>query len=125
MSIAFKDLSLEKRQGLAASKLDQHKGYVPAYIIFDNMNGNKVLMKSRMYMIPMNATIGQFVWKMRKHVKLKPEEAMFCITGKDKKHYAMPPISELVSMVYNRNKDKDGFLYIKMSSETTFGTFYF
>ena len=33
----------------------------------------------------------------------------------------MPPISENMSLVYNKHEDEDGFLYITYSGENTFG----
>ena len=68
------------------------------------------------YLIPMELTVGQFMFVIRKRMKLAPEMAIYIfIKG------AVPPTSALISSLYNDYKDEDGFLYLEYSGENTFG----
>ena len=50
-------------------------------------------------------TVGQFVYVIRKRVKLSPEKAIFIFTSG-----VLPPTAALMSTVYEEHKDADGFL---------------
>ena len=68
------------------------------------------------YLVPQDLTIGQFVYVIRRRIKLSPEKAIFIFVNN-----TIPPTSSLASSVYKENKDEDGFLYFTVSSESTFG----
>lgn len=66
--------------------------------------------------MPADLTVGQFVYVIRKRIKLSPEKAIFIFVKN-----ALPPTAQLMSAVYEEHKDEDGFLYINYSGENTFG----
>ena len=68
------------------------------------------------YLVPQELTVGQFVYVLRKRIKLNAERAIFIFFNNQ-----LPPTSELLSTVYQNFKDKDSFLYAFISSENTFG----
>lgn len=68
------------------------------------------------FLVPHDFTIGQFLFILRKRMKLPPEKAIFLFI-----HTTMYHSSYLLSTIYDINKDEDGFLYITYASETTFG----
>ena len=68
------------------------------------------------YLVPSDLTVGQFVYVIRKRIKMNPEKALFLFI--DNK---LPPTSEIMSTIYDEHKDDDGFLYIQYSGENTFG----
>jgi len=70
----------------------------------------------RRYLVPSDLTVGQFVYVIRKRIKLSPEKAIFIFVGN-----VLPPTASMMSTVYESNKDEDGFLYITYSGENTFG----
>ncbi len=70
------------------------------------------------YLVPSDLTVGQFVYVIRKRIKLSPEKAIFIFVND-----VIPPSSSLLSQVCAEHKDEDGFLYIVYSSENTFGSF--
>tara|TARA_B100000029_G_C16716902_1_gene645423 strand:+ start:72 stop:452 length:381 start_codon:yes stop_codon:yes gene_type:complete len=70
------------------------------------------------YLVPKDLTIGQFLFVIRKRIKLPPMKAIFLFIGEQ---YIIPPTSHLMSIVYDAYKDSDGYLYIKYSGENTFG----
>ncbi|KAJ2493230.1 Autophagy- protein 8 [Coemansia sp. RSA 2050] len=69
------------------------------------------------YLVPSDLTVGQFVYVIRKRIKLSPEKAIFIFVNE-----ILPPTAALMSTVYEEHKDSDGFLYITYSGENTFGS---
>ena len=84
--------------------------------------------------------MGQFIYVIRKRIKLPPERAIFIFvdnvippTGASPPAPPRPfsrgapadprdaPAAALMSTVYEVQKDEDGFLYITYSGENTFG----
>ena len=61
--------------------------------------------------------MGQFVYVIRKRIKLSPEKAIFIFVNN-----VLPPTAALMSSIYEEHKDEDGFLYIVYSGENTFGS---
>ncbi|KAF8753446.1 protein 8 precursor [Rhizoctonia solani] len=62
-------------------------------------------------------TVGQFVYVIRKRIKLAPEKAIFIFVDE-----VLPPTAALMSAIYEEHKDEDGFLYVSYSGENTFGS---
>lgn len=75
-----------------------------------------VSMKKK-YLVPVDLTLGQFVYVLRKHMRLGRDNALFIFIGG-----AMPCTSQLLKTTYNEHKNTDGFLYITYSNENTFGS---
>ena len=68
------------------------------------------------YLVPIDLTVAQFIYVIRKRLKLDAEKAMFIfINGQ------VPTNSHMISDLYNKNKDPDGFLYVTYALENTFG----
>lgn len=61
-------------------------------------------------------TVGQFVYVIRKRIKLSPEKAIFIFVDE-----VLPATAALMSAIYEEHKDEDGFLYVSYSGENTFG----
>ncbi len=59
------------------------------------------------YLVPNDLTVGQFIYVIRKRIKLSPEKALFIFVDD-----VLPPIAALMSSIYEEHKDDDGFLYI-------------
>ncbi|XP_008661527.1 autophagy-related protein 8C isoform X1 [Zea mays] len=70
------------------------------------------------YLVPADLTVGQFVYVVRKRIKLSAEKAIFIFVKN-----TLPPTAALMSAIYEENKDEDGFLYMTYSGENTFGLF--
>ena len=68
------------------------------------------------YLVPADLTVGQFIYVIRKRIKLPPEKAIFIFVDN-----VIPPTASLMSAVYEVQRDEDGFLYVTYSGENTFG----
>lgn len=73
-------------------------------------------LDKKKYLVPADLTVGQFVYVIRKRIKLSPEKAIFVFVNN-----VLPPTAALMSSIYDEHKDDDGFLYIAYSGENTFG----
>jgi len=68
------------------------------------------------YLVPIDMNLGQFIYVIRKRIKLQPNEALFVLVNN-----SLMPSNKSIQSVYETNKSNDGFLYITYSSENTFG----
>jgi len=68
------------------------------------------------YLVPSDLTMGQFVYVIRKRIKLPADQAIFVFVAN-----TLPPAAALMSQVYKEHADADGFLYCSYSGESTFG----
>jgi GABA(A) receptor-associated protein len=68
------------------------------------------------YLVPGDLTVAQFLFVIRKRVKLRAEKAIFIFVNG-----TLPTSSDLMSKVYEDHKSEDGFLYITYAGESTFG----
>jgi GABA(A) receptor-associated protein len=68
------------------------------------------------YLVPNDLTIGQFMYVIRKRLKLDASEALYLFADGH-----IMTCSNTVSTAYDNYRDNDGFLYLKYSKESTFG----
>lgn len=68
------------------------------------------------FLVPKDMNIGQFIYIIRKRVKLDPHQALFVLINNN-----LSNSNKLLQGIYENDKDKDGFLYITYCSENTFG----
>ena len=72
----------------------------------------------RKYLVPGELTLGQFVYVVRRRLKLNAEKAVFLHTTDGK----IPPTTQLMGTIDEEHRDKDdNFLYLVYSAENTFG----
>ena len=87
----------------------EKKGNVKNGIDIPEIDKNK-------YLVPIDLNFSQFMHIVRKRIKLEPEKALFIFINN-----ILPPTSELISEIYDKEADDDGFLYIVYTGENTFG----
>jgi len=113
-----KENSLEKRKELSGKIRAAHPDRVP--VIVERHPSSTLLpeIPKRKFLAPGDITVGQFVVEIRKHIKLRPEEAIFWfVNGK-----ALALGGTLMSQVYEQHKDEDGFLYVVYAGQDFFGS---
>ena len=79
-------------------------------------NQNEPLLDKTKYLAPIDLTIGQFQYVIRKRMSLNKERAIFLFINNN-----IHNTSQSLCFIYDNEKDEDGFLYIKYGFENTFG----
>lgn len=75
-----------------------------------------VLDRSK-YLVPVDLSVAQFLCTLRKRINLTSEKALFLFL----ENKELPSTSETLGRTYALYKNEDGFLYITLSLENTFG----
>jgi GABA(A) receptor-associated protein len=107
--------SLEKRINESRHIITKYPERIPI-ICERGENSNMPVIDKAKYLVPSDLTMGQFLYIIRKRIKLNSEKAMFIFMGGK-----IPPTSVTVGQIYEENKDEDGFLYLTYTGENTFG----
>jgi GABA(A) receptor-associated protein len=107
--------TLEERISESSKIMSRHPDRVPI-VVEAKKNSNLQDLDKHKYLVPKEMTIGQFLYVIRKRLKLKSNQAIFVFV--DNK---MPATSELIVTLYDRSKNEDGFMYMLYSGENTFG----
>lgn len=68
------------------------------------------------YLVPNDLTLGQFIYIIRKRIKIPAHQALFLFVNEK-----LFSSSDVISQVYNSEKDQDSFLYAVYTNENTFG----
>jgi GABA(A) receptor-associated protein len=106
---------LEKRKAESERIRQKYPDRIP--VICEKAEGSDIPdIDKKKYLVPSDLSVGQFVYVIRKRIKLPPEKAVFLFVNN-----ALPPTAALMAHLYESHKDDDGFLYIKYSGENTFG----
>ncbi|ODV81416.1 gamma-aminobutyric acid receptor associated protein [Suhomyces tanzawaensis NRRL Y-17324] len=116
MRSQFKDEHpFEKRKAEATRISERFSDRVP--VICEKVENSDIPeIDKRKYLVPVDLSVGQFVYVIRKRIKLPSEKAIFIFVND-----ILPPTAALISTIYEEHKDEDGFLYVLYSGENTFG----
>ncbi|PPS14826.1 hypothetical protein GOBAR_AA05731 [Gossypium barbadense] len=75
-------------------------------VIVEKTKGNDIPnIDKKKYLVPADLTVGQFVYVIRKRIKLSAEKAIFLFVDN-----VLPPTGAIMSTIYDEKKDEDGFL---------------
>jgi hypothetical protein len=104
----------ERKQESRLLKL-KNENCIP--VIFEKgYNCQTIQFKKSRFIVSLYITIGQLVYIIRNYYAIDPFISLFLFINGN-----IPSNSSLILDVYNREKDEDGFLYIKYFTENTFG----
>jgi hypothetical protein len=92
------------------------KGKYPTRIPIILHEGKGILLIKKKFLVPEEMTLGNLMIILRKYINLKDTEAMFAIINNE-----LPPISDSLSSLYNKHKNKEDVLDIHIRKESTFG----
>lgn len=106
---------LEKRIEESSKVLQKYQDRVPIIVEPKEKTQLPDLDKHK-YLVPKEMTVGQFLYVIRRRLKLKKDKAIFVFV--DNK---LPMTSELIETLYGRHKNEDGFMYMVYAGESTFG----
>ena len=108
--------SFDKRQVESDRIRQKYSDKIPVVIEKSDSADVPELDKTK-YLVPEDLTIGQFMFTIRKRIKLDATESIFFFVNNE----YIPTAGETFSDLYNKKKDQDGFLYITYSKMETFG----
>lgn len=97
--------------------ISRHIGYVPAIMIPDK----NIEMTKRRFLLPENESFGFCLASIRKHIKLKPSEAIFFLIENRILDMKLN-VGEFYKQYKIGRKPDTAFLYIEILKENTFGT---
>jgi hypothetical protein len=97
--------------------LRKHPNKIPVFLTRDASTSTSlpIITKSK-FLVPALFSIAEFIYSIRKWVKLRPEQAIFIYIGR-----YIPAAHLSMQEVYAQHKSTDGLLRITYSSENTFG----
>ena len=110
-----KSFSFEKRRNESTRILLKYPNRIPI-ICERSRDSNIAKIDRNKYLVPSNLNIGQFLYIIRKRIKLSPESSLFIFINN-----SLPSTSKLIKNLYENEKDDDGFMYILYKEESTFG----
>ena len=111
-----KDFTFEERKAEAERIKKKYSDKIPI-IVEKSIKSDIADLDKKKYLVPNDITVGQFVYILRKRIELTPEKAIFIFLGNN----TIPPTSALLSKLYEKHNDDDGFLYLTYAGENTFG----
>ncbi|KAI8636302.1 symbiosis-related like protein, partial [Parasitella parasitica] len=101
--------------------LAKYPGRIP--IICEKVLGNSIPnIAKQKYLIPSDLCLGQFIYAIRKGIRLSEEKAIYMYIDGN-----LPTVADLylscnsLANLYGKFKDEDGFLYMNYAGENTFG----
>jgi GABA(A) receptor-associated protein len=68
------------------------------------------------YIVPKDLTVGQFLFVLRRRMKLPPEKALFVFIDNN-----LPVSSQTMGELYAQHKSRDGVIRLVCTSESVFG----
>ena len=114
---SFKTLySFEDRFAESTRVLNKHAYRIPVICEKATINNNLPSLDKTTYLVPIDLTLGQFVYIIRARMRLPSEQALFLLISQN-----MFSTSTNMGSLYDLYKDPDGFLYIQYCKENTFG----
>lgn len=107
--------SFEKRHAEAERIRQRYNDRIP--VICEKADKSTLPdIDKKKYLVPADLTVAQFVYIIRKRIKIDSTTNIFVFVNN-----VLPPSAALMSQLYEEQKDDDGFLYVTYSGENTFG----
>ena len=116
----FKNTPFEDRLKESQKLLHKYPNRIPVIIGKLDSDNTLPFVDKNKYLVPSDITMSQLVYIVRKQMKLSSEQAMFLFIN-----HSIYTSKTLISEVYDKYKNEDGFLYVTYAGENTFGNKYF
>ena len=111
------DNTLEKRRAIAECLLSSYPDRVPVIITRSELNGDLRINKHK-FVAPSDITFSKFLGEVRHHISgINSSTGLYFFLSNN----ILPQSSEFMSTLYDKYKSPDGFLYLTVSCESTFG----
>jgi len=111
------DFSFKQRREEAYRVMNKYPDRVPIICEKSRTASNNCPdIDKKKYLVPRDLTMAQFLYVIRKRLRLEPEKAMFLFVGN-----SIAPSTSSINEIYSFHRDFDGFLYITYALENVFG----
>jgi hypothetical protein len=108
--------SFEKRQDESSRIVQKYKGKIPVVVLMDPLTKSKESFYK--YLISGDLDGIYIIRLIRNKIVIDKSKGLFCLT---EKNGTMLTSSMQFSEIYHSNRDEDGFLYLTILVENTFG----
>jgi GABA(A) receptor-associated protein len=112
-----KTVPFDERKLKASLILKQHPERIPVVVECSETLQAIHPLKKNKFIVPHDLTLAQFMFVIRKHMKLEPEYAIFVFINN-----RLHPTTTPIGIIYAQEKDEDGFMYLDVFQESTFGS---
>lgn len=112
MLISLKNSEKKTKKVEALQLRAKYPDRVPVIVLFDKA----ILSDKTKFLVPKHLTVGQFLHVIRKRVKISSEQALYIYCNNK-----LPVHSKLMSEIFTHYENEDGFLYVSVCVENTFG----
>ena len=109
-----KENSFEKRKSESNNVRIKYPNRIP--IIIEVFSKSDIKLDKFKYLVPFDFVIAQLLCIIKKRINMTSETALFIFINN-----LVPPATITIGTLYKENRDKDGFMYITISLENTFG----
>ena len=107
----FKRQKLEKRLKLAENIILKYHDRIPVII-----DSTYFKMEKHKYIVPKDMSMGNFIYMLKTRISLTPEQSIFLLCNN-----TLINGSDMVSVIYDKHKEIDNFLYLTIALENVFG----
>jgi GABA(A) receptor-associated protein len=111
-----KTVPFDERKLKASLILKQHADRIPVVVECSEELQSIHPLKKNKFIVPYELSLSQFMFVIRKHMKLDQTHAIFVFIN-NKLH----PSTSMMGELYAIEKDEDGFMYLNVFQESTFG----
>jgi GABA(A) receptor-associated protein len=111
-----KNVPFDERKLKAMTILKQHSDRVPVVVECSEQLQSVHPLKKNKFIVPFELTLAQFMFVIRKHMKLESTYAIYVFINN-----RLHPTTSIMGDLYATQKDEDGFMYLSVFQESTFG----
>lgn len=105
--------SFDQRKSESSKILQKYHSRVPIIV---SHNDKEFYLDKFKYLVPSDLTVGQFIYILRQRIQLDSVKSIFIFVEK-----TIPPTHAVISDIYSKYHNNDGFLYFTIKGENTFG----
>jgi GABA(A) receptor-associated protein len=111
-----KSKDFKKRRTEAKIIKKKYPNRIPVICEIHQDSRYKINLDKTKYLVPLDINMAHFLHVVRTRANLMAEDAIFTFINNQ-----LPPISANMESLYEEHADEDGFLYIMITTESTFG----
>ena len=117
----FRSQSLTKRQKLSEAIRNKYEDHVPLIIDTSELQSVKELKKTK-YVVPRDTRLAHVFFEVQRYtLGLSAHDAIFFFVRDSFYKSILPAAASTVGSIYDQYRDVDGFLYLHVRRENTFG----